>query len=258
MPFTDSGLNVNPLIYGDWVAWESKGSTMSSISVESLTNRCRIDIPVDFVESFDISQDRICYADYRDENFDVYTYSIGAPETPFNASFSTNVTIGEPPLVVGFEDTSLGEPEGWFWDFGDGQNSTEENPVHTYTEPGRYTVTLWIHDLANRDAIQKVGLISVGSEPVAHFSSDIEWGPGPLTVEFKDGSTGQPDSWFWDFGDDQNSSEQNPTHIYANPSAYNVSLIVRNTFGMKYIFKSIQNNCSSGHQKYIRFSYSWY
>ena len=43
-----------------------------------------------------------------------------------------------------FEDWSYGEPDEWSWDFGDGGTSAEQNPVHTYTAPGTYTVTLTV------------------------------------------------------------------------------------------------------------------
>jgi PKD repeat protein len=45
-----------------------------------------------------------------------------------------------------------------------------------------------------------------------------------LTVEFTDSSTGAPDEWSWDFGDDTTSSDQNPSHTYQNTGLYTVSL----------------------------------
>lgn len=59
------------------------------------------------------------------------------------ANFSTNVTSGHPPLSVQFTDLSNNESERK-WDFESDENidSTDENPVHTFTEPGTYTVNL--------------------------------------------------------------------------------------------------------------------
>ncbi|WP_211356825.1 PKD domain-containing protein [Phaeodactylibacter luteus] len=45
-------------------------------------------------------------------------------------------------LPVQFTDASTNTPTSWLWDFGDGNTSTEQNPVHTYTASGQYTVTL--------------------------------------------------------------------------------------------------------------------
>ncbi|WP_349682039.1 PKD domain-containing protein [Methanosarcina sp. UBA5] len=56
--------------------------------------------------------------------------------------FSASPTSGNAPLKVAFTDNSTGSPTSWNWDFGDGTNSTEENPVHTYNSSGQYTITL--------------------------------------------------------------------------------------------------------------------
>lgn len=57
------------------------------------------------------------------------------------ASFTADKTSGSVPLTVQFTDTSTGSPNIWGWDFGDGTNSALQNPVHTYTFPGNYSVT---------------------------------------------------------------------------------------------------------------------
>ena len=67
-------------------------------------------------------------------------------------TFVTNVDfIGVPvegvmPLTVQFTDlsTSDGEIRLWLWDFGDGNTSTEQNPIHIYERPGTYTVSLTV------------------------------------------------------------------------------------------------------------------
>ena len=48
------------------------------------------------------------------------------------------------PLVAQFKDESTGGPTTWHWDFGDGGTSAEQNPSHTYSVAGNYTVTLTI------------------------------------------------------------------------------------------------------------------
>jgi PKD repeat protein len=51
-------------------------------------------------------------------------------------TFNTN------KLTAVFEDLSTGNPTSWTWDFGDTQSSTSQNPAHTYSAAGTYTVTL--------------------------------------------------------------------------------------------------------------------
>ena len=62
--------------------------------------------------------------------------------TTVQADFTQNVTSGAAPLTVQFADKSSGRPNSWLWDFGDGSTSGQQNPVHTYTSAGTYTVTL--------------------------------------------------------------------------------------------------------------------
>jgi len=51
-------------------------------------------------------------------------------------------------LTIQFTDTSTGaKPVQWIWNFGDGKTSTAQNPVHTYSSPGTYTVTLYVRSL---------------------------------------------------------------------------------------------------------------
>jgi hypothetical protein len=62
----------------------------------------------------------------------------------FKADFSADLKSGSAPLTVQFEDWSFGEPDSWSWDFGDGGSSTQQNPIHTYRNPGTYTVFLTV------------------------------------------------------------------------------------------------------------------
>ncbi len=64
-------------------------------------------------------------------------------KTPPIPYFSASLTSGKAPLNVRFTDNSTGlPPTSWFWDFGDGTNSTEKNPSHIYSKSGQYTVRL--------------------------------------------------------------------------------------------------------------------
>ena len=78
---------------------------------------------------------------------------------PSNASFTADTTAGVAPLTVRFTDTSSNNPTSWLWTFGDGATSTDQNPIHTYTLPGNYTVTLSIN--GGKETCTKPGYIKV-------------------------------------------------------------------------------------------------
>jgi hypothetical protein len=79
------------------------------------------------------------------------------------ADFTADVTSGPVPLSVNFTDQSTGDISSWSWDFGDGATSTEQNPAHTYTDPGTYTVTLTVTGPERSDTETKADYIKVRS-----------------------------------------------------------------------------------------------
>lgn len=76
--------------------------------------------------------------------FDLGAHELPAGPIPPIAALAVDVTDGEIPLTVRFEDRSAGSPTGWAWDFGDGTTSTAQHPSHTYAVAGSYTVTLTV------------------------------------------------------------------------------------------------------------------
>ncbi len=60
------------------------------------------------------------------------------------ADFNCTPDSGFAPLAVSFSDLSSHDVTSWSWDFGDGNTSDEQNPVHLYRHPGNYTVNLTV------------------------------------------------------------------------------------------------------------------
>jgi PKD repeat protein len=157
------------------------------------------------------------------------------------ADFFGIPTSGVAPLVVTFSDLSTKNPTSWNWSFGDGslENATEQNPVHTYTNHGTYTVSLNVTNADGSDSQTRQEYITVNPAvvplvlPVADFFGTPTSGVAPLTVTFSDISTKNPTSWRWSFGDDsaENATEQNPVHTFANPGTYTVELNATNADG---------------------------
>jgi len=149
------------------------------------------------------------------------------------ADFSGTPTSGCAPLTVNFTDLSSGPVISWAWDFGDGVGtSTAENPSYQYNSPGVYTVTLTATSATCSDGETKTGYITVQTVPVANFSGSPTSGYAPLSVSFTDLSTGNPDTWSWDFGDGVGtSSAQNPNYTYNDAGTYTVTLTASNACG---------------------------
>ncbi|MFH0945366.1 MAG: PKD domain-containing protein, partial [Planctomycetota bacterium] len=163
----------------------------------------------------------------------------GGPVPPI-ANFSGTPRTGTAPLTVNFTDLSTGgSSTSWYWTFGDTATSTLQNPSHTYTSYGDYTVSLTATGPGGSDTETKIAYISVDEPaPVANFSATPLSGNAPLLVSFTDQSTGgSVTSWLWAFGDGATSTVQNPTHTYTKSGPYTVLLSVGGPGGSDYEIK---------------------
>jgi PKD repeat protein len=88
---------------------------------------------------------------------------VAAPQAAFS--------FQETGLVVAFQNETVGG-SSWLWDFGDGQGSTQENPVHTYAQEGTYEVSLSAFNEFCGSAISK------GVQVVSTSIADVASGPG--------------------------------------------------------------------------------
>ena len=165
-------------------------------------------------------------SDYVD--YDPWSLEIHTDSGPL-ADFSGDPLSGTPPLTVQFADGSVGQITDYYWEFGDGQTSAEQNPVHQYQADGDYTVKLTVTGPEGSDMRGKVDYIQVAAPPpMADFSASPTSGVAPLNVTFTDQSTGFIDSWAWDFDNDGNtdSTQQDPSFVYNTPGTYTVALTV--------------------------------
>ncbi|MDQ1251304.1 MAG: hypothetical protein QG646_377 [Euryarchaeota archaeon] len=163
-----------------------------------------------------------------------YNYITVSNSVDLLAAFSASPTSGSAPLNVSFTDKSTGSPTAWRWSFSDGTNSTDQNPVHTFSKPGIYFVTLTVSNAGGNSWVTKYNYIIVPNDvavPVAAFSASPTSGSAPLNVIFTDESTGSPTSWKWYFGDGTGSTDKNPVHTFSKSGAYNVGLTVTNSGG---------------------------
>jgi len=146
-----------------------------------------------------------------------------APLSNFSFSYENNQIV--------FSDSSLNNPDSYYWIFGDGQTSTEENPIISFNDSlanETLEVCLITSNYAGTDTVCQEVLIII--PPIANFSYTQDDYGDSLIVNFTDNSTNFPSSWVWDFGNGQSSTNQSPGPItVGNPS--NVCLSVYNDAG---------------------------
>jgi PKD repeat protein len=129
--------------------------------------------------------------------------------------------------ATAFTDQSV-SAVGWTWDFGDGSALSSNSPSHIYPSAGSYTVTLIVaNTFGCTDTIMHN--IIVDPNPVSDYTASTAC--HTYATLFTDNSTAAV-QWNWNYGDATlNDTTQSPSHIFANPGNYNVSLLVTNVFG---------------------------
>lgn len=83
------------------------------------------------------------------------------PTIPPSAAFTSNQTTAACPASIQFTDASTNIPQSWLWNFGDGQTSTQQNPLHAYSQPGSYTVKLVVTNTLGSDSLTQTNYITV-------------------------------------------------------------------------------------------------
>ncbi|MCF8258963.1 MAG: PKD domain-containing protein, partial [Flavobacteriales bacterium] len=160
--------------------------------------------------------------------FGTSTQQVTVNPQPTAAFSAPDVCLGEDtPFTDGSSIAGGGTISSHDWDFGDGAGtSVQASPTYTYNTPDSYDVVLTVtSDQGCTDAVTET--VVVGVLPVADFVVvNACTGDG---VEFIDATTiaaGSLTDWAWDFGDGSGSNVQNPTHVYASPNTYDVTLTV--------------------------------
>lgn len=136
--------------------------------------------------------------------------------------------------TVLFNSTQCYDPDGdsfvTNWSFGDGTESSETNPAHIYSVPGKYSVELKLHDgFSDYPTIAKIPVIIEGS-PIA-VSNIIDTTICVNTPIFFDGTksvdpNGKIGVFSWDFGDGESAFGATITHLFTKPGIYNTVLNV--------------------------------
>jgi PKD repeat protein len=162
-----------------------------------------------------------------------------------HSDFGADVTAGCSPLTVNFMNASSGG-QIFDWSFGDGNASSNSNPVHIFkNETGKDTTFLVRLVASNQYFCNDTSSIEVKVNPKAYsrFTADDTAGCSPFKVSFINNSPGTL-QYFWSFGDGHTSVFRNPAYVFYNntnkDTTFLVSLFVMNQYGCIDTFSSIE------------------
>jgi gliding motility-associated-like protein len=144
------------------------------------------------------------------------------------AQFAVNtINDCDSDLYVQMVDQSINAVK-YFWDFGDGTNSTLQNPDHHYYQPDSYTITLIVIDTTRCHPVDTLRrIVTLKPNAVADFTlADVCDG---AAVKFNNSSTQVNATYSWSFGDNTFDTLTNPRHTYSTSGTYIVTLAIRDT-----------------------------
>ncbi|GAI18242.1 unnamed protein product, partial [marine sediment metagenome] len=154
------------------------------------------------------------------------------PTTDFYVdTFVTNC----PPVIINFTDMSTAINDSivsWIWDFGDGATSNVQNPVHTYSSPGTFDVTLVVTNSTGcQDTLIDSLLIKIGG-PLGSYIFSPTSGCTPLEVVFN-AFVENTIKYQWDFGDGtiDTLNKDSVGHIYIEPGNPTPVLVLTDSTG---------------------------
>ena len=132
---------------------------------------------------------------------------------------------------VDYENTVM----KYFWDFGDGIYSYEQNPVHTFSSFDKYKVILEVEDEDGNKDEREIKINIENTKPVATFTLSTMTPQVGQVIQYIDSSIDLEKSeltYLWNFGDGQLSDEANPTHAFLSSGTYNIRLNVTDDQGL--------------------------
>ena len=165
---------------------------------------------------FNASQGSANTAGDETEDFSIPTFCqspVTAPIAQFTADVTTTC-FG----IVHFTDQSTNIPQQWSWDFGDGGVSALQNPTHTYTSPGTYTVVLTVTNTIGIDAMTKTSYISITLDPAPTVSGTTTICPSATTTLTAAVTPGNIAEWY-----------DNLNNLVSNTLTFTTPSLVSNT-----------------------------
>lgn len=147
---------------------------------------------------------------------------------PFKINFSSAGSTDNDGIVTGYS-----------WNFGDGNTSSQQNPAHTYSTGGLYSVSLTLTDDDSATSTKSISVTAIdpniNQPPNAVVTASPNSGTAPLVVNFSSAASidtdGTINSYEWDFGDGVTSTQANPSHTYTTQGSFVCTLTVTDDDG---------------------------
>jgi PKD repeat protein len=154
------------------------------------------------------------------------TAGTGGCTTAVDFSFTQDTTA----KTVTFTDKTLGNNLKWYWDFGNGESSSIQNPVgYKYLKGGAYTVCLTARDTLQK--CQNIMCHELKANNVADCQTKFLFFTDGSSnkVQFDGKSLNTANSYYWSFGNGEYSNQANPLYAYPVAGYYNVCLSTRDS-----------------------------
>jgi len=160
------------------------------------------------------------------------TQQVTVNPRPTVAFATSPVCLGQPMTFTNSSAITSGSISTWQWDFGNGATSAQPSPTHTYTQPGSFNVTLTATS-ALGCSNQVTQAVTVRPAPVVVFTANpVCLGLATTFTNSTSISSGSVATWLWNFGDGTaTSAQQTPSHTYALPGTYTVTLTATSVLG---------------------------
>lgn len=223
MPLSVTFSDVSPVNSSPTASWQWN-SGITGIGATTQSYPFTYQNPGFYTATLTITDTKGCIGN-ASQNIEVWAL----PEPNFVADDS----FGCAPKIVQFTDLTPSAID-WRWRFGDVSPVSQlEDPLHVYQADGIYTVSLKVWDINGcTDSLTKPNYIVLDHPDAGLTVSDRVVCPAE-PVSFTDISQSDTliSGWFWDFGDNTTSTQQNPVHTYQNPGTYSITLTVTDVFG---------------------------
>ena len=155
---------------------------------------------------------------------------IASNESPIMINFMASTVTACVDQDVSFINESVARSAQMVWDFGDGNTSTEKDPIHSFIAPGNYTVTLKAE--GKTDVVEKTVDIRVNPVPTPAFSAERKLnGYQAIPLYIFSTATQPNEQAMWSFSDGSKVSGTETFHLFREAGKHTAKLTVTNKFG---------------------------